>query len=179
VRPYNAFERAAADHRDAIETVIRSVAAIDTGRWRQSARPGKWSAAEIAHHLILAYEPPLSELSGGAGFAVRLPWWKRRLLRWRVLPGLLAGTFPPGAPAPKEIRPRGEAPGPEEAVARLRESARHFEARLAEAHAIGTVRLTHAYFGKLNAPQTLKLLAVHAKHHAGQFRAAAGMEEER
>jgi hypothetical protein len=31
------------------------------------------------------------------------------------------------------------------------------------------VRLTHAYFGKLTAPQILKLLAVHAAHHRDQF----------
>lgn len=107
-----AFARAAADHRDAIEAVAAALRAVDPAVWRVPARPGKWTPAEIAHHLILAYDPPLSELSGGAGYALRIPWWKRRLLRWKFLGGIVRrGEFPRGAPAPREIRPRGDACG--------------------------------------------------------------------
>ncbi len=173
-----AFARAAADHRDAIEAVAAALEAVDPAVWRVPARLGKWAPAEIAQHLILAYDPPLSELSGGAGFVLRIPWWKRRLLRWRFLGGIIRrGDFPKGAPAPREIRPRGDAPGQEEGAGRLRENAGVFGRRLAEAHAAGRVRLTHPYFGRLTPGQILKLLAAHAHHHRKQLPGAPGWKE--
>ena len=163
------FEQAAADHRAAIEEVARVVERQDPASWTRAPRPEKWSPSEIAQHLILSYGPPLAELSGGAGFAVRVPWWKRAFLRWKVLPKLLGGEFPRGAPAPREIRPKAGAADPAGAAHELRESAERFTSRLAQAEGARRVRLTHPYFGKLTAPQLLKLLAVHAGHHRAQF----------
>jgi hypothetical protein len=165
-----AFVRATADHRAAVESVADALRRIDPSAWRVPARPGKWTPAEIAHHLALAYEPPLSELSGGPGYTLRIPWWKRCLLRWKFLPGIVRrGEFPWGAPAPRELRPRDDATGQGEAVGRLREAAALFERRLAEAGAERRVRLKHAYFGRLSPSQTLKLLAAHAYHHEKQL----------
>jgi DinB family protein len=174
------FEEAAADHREAIETVVRAVRSVDTQVWEVACAPGKWSPAEIAEHLALAYGPPLAELEGGAGYALRVKGWKQRLVRWRYLPVILErGAFPPGVKAPREARPSGHAGSPEAAIARLTESASRFERRLAEAQANGPVRLTHAYFGKLTAPQILKLLAVHARHHRAQLPDAARIRPNR
>jgi uncharacterized damage-inducible protein DinB len=170
VRARLGLEQAAADHRAAIDEVVRAIESLDRVAWTVPRQPGKWSPAEIAEHLVLAYEPPLAELDGGPGYAVPVPWWKRTVLRWKVLPQILErGQFPRGAPAPKEARPKGGAASPEEAVRQLRENAGRFEEKLCVAHAARSVRLTHAYFGKLTAPQILKLLAVHAHHHRGQF----------
>ena len=169
------FTKAAADHREAIEALARTVESLGRGGWTIAREPGKWSPAEIAQHLILSYGPPLAELSGGSGFSLRLPWWKRAVLRWKVLPKILYDEkFPKGAPAPKEARPKAGAASPEEAARLLRENAGQFERRLSEAHAARSVRLTHSYFGKLSAPQILKLMAVHANHHRAQFPNVAG-----
>ena len=105
--------------------------------------------------------------------AVRLPWWKRRLVRWRFLPLILRGGFPKNAPAPREIRPTGHAASPEEAACRLSESAAQFSDRLGEAARRGPVRLTHPYFGGLSALQILRLLTSHARHHQSQLPAEA------
>jgi hypothetical protein len=161
--------QAAADHRAAIEDVARVVEGQDPARWTQAPQPGKWSPSEIAQHLILSYGPPLAELDGGSGFVVRVGWWKRVALRWRFLPQILGGKFPQGAPAPREIRPKTGAADPVQAARDLRESAVLFADRLAEAERARRVRLTHPYFGKLTAPQILKLMAVHAGHHRAQF----------
>jgi hypothetical protein len=161
--------QAAADHRAAIEDVARVVEGQDPACWARAPQPGKWSPSEIAQHLILSYGPPLAELDGGAGFAVRVPWWKRVVLRWKFLPQILGGKFPQGAPAPREIRPKTGAADPAQAACDLRESAARFANRLAEAETGRRVRLTHSYFGKLTAPQILKLMAVHAGHHRAQF----------
>ena len=168
------FEVAAADHREAIASVVDVVRSVDPATWAVSRGPGKWSPAEIAEHLALAYEPPLAELDGGAGFALRLKGWKQALARWKYLPMMLErGRFPAGVRSPREARPTSHAATPDAACKRLAENANRFEQRLAQAQAIHPVRLTHAYFGLLNAAQILKLLAVHARHHRGQFPSAA------
>ncbi len=170
------IEEASSAHRAAIEEFAQAVVEVDRGTWAAPREPGKWSPAEIAQHLILSYGPPLAELDGGEGFSIRLPWWKRAVLRWKVLPKILyADTFPKGAPAPREARPNRGASSPEEAARLLRGSAELFLARVCEAHASRSVRLTHSYFGKLTAPQILKLMAVHARHHRGQL---GGREKE-
>ena len=175
-----AFSQAAADHRAAVESVGDALGRIAPSAWRVPTRPGKWTPAEVAHHLALVYEPPLSELSGGPGFALRIPWWKRRLLRWKFLGSIVRrGEFPWGAPAPREIRPRADTLDQPLSIGRLREAAALFERRLAEAHAVRRVRLKHAYFGALTPLQTLKLLAAHAYHHEKQLPGGPGGKERR
>ena len=173
----DAFARAVEAHREAVANCAGTIHGVDRAIWTTPASAGKWSPQQIAEHLAIAYDPPLSELSGGPGFALRLSWWKRRLARWRFLPGILRGRFPEGAPAPREIRPAGGSADPEEAALRLSARAGLFERRLSEACAAGPVRLTHAYFGKLDATQILKLLSAHADHHRKQL--SASREEKR
>ena len=168
------FEAAAADHREAIASAVRAVRSVDARLWEAPCASGKWSPAEIAEHLCLSYGPLLTELDGGSGYVLRVRGWKRLLARWRYLPVILErGVFPPGVRAPREARPAGHAPSPEAAAERLAEGASRFERRLIEAQASGPVRLTHAYFGRLAAPQILRLLAVHARHHRAQLPGAA------
>lgn len=168
--PRQTLEQTVAEHRAAIAEVVRAIESLDRAGWTVPRQPGKWSPAEVAQHLIRSYEPPLAELDGGPGYAVPVPWLKRLVLRWKVLPQILErGQFPKGAPAPREARPKAGAASPEDAVRRLRENAERFEEKLCAADAARRVRLTHAYFGKLTAPQILKLLAVHTRHHRGQF----------
>ena len=164
------FARAAADHRAAIEEVARILESHDPEFWTAPREPGKWSPAEIAQHLALSYEPALAELDGGRGYAVRLAWWTRTALRVFMVPRILAGKFPKGAPAPRESRPQDGASSPAEGARLLREKAALFESRLDEAHAARRARVTHPYFGKLTAPQILKVLAAHAAHHRDQLR---------
>jgi len=152
------------DHRAAIEAFARAVEAVDPDAWNVARAPGKWTPAEIAQHLILSYGPPLAELGGGPGFAIRVPWWKRAVLRWKVLPKIVhAEEFPKGAPAPRESRPTSGAASPEAAGLLVREGSAEFARRLREADAARPARLSHPYFGKLTAPEILKLMAVHAR----------------
>jgi DinB superfamily len=161
--------RAAGDHRRAVGECAATIRAIPLGQWTVARAEGKWTPAQIAEHLRIAYEPVLSELAGGNGFAVRLPAWRRRVLRWTVLPFILRGRFPKGAPAPREVRPEGFSASPEEAGRRLTERSEEFLARLAEAAGKGSVRLTHPYFGKLSGLEVVTLLSSHARHHRKQL----------
>lgn len=163
------LDRACAAHRDAVAECAATIRAVPLSDWTAARAAGKWTPAEIAEHLRMAYGPPLAELSGGAGFAVRLPWWKRRLLRWKVLPVILRGGFPQGAPAPREIRPAGHSPSPADAALRLNEAAEEFLIRVRDAARARRVRLTHPYFGRLSDLETLTLLTSHARHHRAQL----------
>jgi hypothetical protein len=133
-------------------------------------RPGKWSPAEIAQHLILAYAPAMSELGGGPGYERRLSPIMTRVARWVALGGILSGKrFPAGGKSPPEARPAGPFLPPAEAAERLRSAAAAFERTICEAHRAGGGRITNAYFGSLTAPQALQLVAMHAEHHRKQL----------
>ncbi len=165
----DAFVQAADEHRRAVDecaATIRSVAGAD---WESARDPRKWSPAQVAEHLAVSYEPLLSELGGGAGMRLVVPWWKRRILRWKFLPSILAGTFPRGVPAPREIRPTSTAPTPEAGAQRLTECAGVFVDRFARAHAAGRARLTHPYLGTLADAVALRFLTSHVRHHRRQL----------
>lgn len=163
------LDRAADEHRKAVGECVATIRALGAAQWTVARAEGKWTPAQIAEHLRLAYEPLLLEVGGGSGMAVRLPWWKWRLVRWKFLPLILRGGFPKGAPAPREFRPTSHSSTPAEAAHRLSRSAEEFLGRLAEAAERRTVRMTHPYFGKLTALETLTLLTTHARHHRKQF----------
>lgn len=163
------FEDAAAEHRAAVDTASGAIETQDPARWKEPVAAGKWTPAEIAQHLSLSYAPAIEELGGGAGFPVRLSWLPRTFARAVVMPRILRGRFPRRAPAPRETRPRGGAPDPAAGADALRRSAAEFERRLAEAHAAGSARVTHPYFGRLDAVTILRILAVHAAHHRAQL----------
>lgn len=142
---------------------------VDAAAWARPPAPGKWSPAQTAEHLVLAYEAGLRELAGGAGIRPRATGWRQRLLRWVLLPHILFHrSFPLRAVSPREIRP-GDAPPERAAVlARMRELAARAERELVAARVSGA-RVTHPYFGALPALVTLRFLAVHVEHHLRQL----------
>jgi uncharacterized damage-inducible protein DinB len=169
VRGHERVELELQRHREAVASCAAAIRAVPASAWTRERAAGKWTPAQIAEHLRIAYDPLLSEVGGGTGMALRLPWWKRRLVRWRFLGLILRGGFPKNAPAPREIRPTGHSASPEEAAQRLSENAEQFLDRLGEAARRGPVRLTHPYFGGLSTLQILQLLTSHARHHQSQL----------
>jgi hypothetical protein len=164
-----ALSRAAEEHREAVAACAGDIRRIEACDWNCARVPGKWTPAQIAEHLAIAYDPLLSELSGGSGFRVVVPFWQRAVIRWTILPRIVRGRFPPNAPAPREVRPAGVSPDPETAAKKLTDRAGSFLEALARAAESGRVRLTHAYFGRLSGFQALKLLTTHLHHHRRQL----------
>ena len=163
------YAQAADEHRRAVDVcaaAIRSIAGADWGRARDAK---KWSPAQIAEHLAVAYDPLLSELDGGPGFRMVFPWWKRRILRWKFLAPILAGRFPSGVTAPREVRPSTTSPSPEDAARKLTERAGAFIDRLARARQAGKAKVTHPYMGRLSDVEALRFLTSHAHHHRRQL----------
>ena len=161
------WQELAEDHRASVEEFAAAARAVPQSSWDTRPAPDKWSPGQIAEHLRLTYEVLLREAHGGKGIRIRLPWWRRTLLRATVMRRLLRrGEFPQGAPAVKEIRP-GEGPfGREATLTDFERLASEFAAELT-AHR--EKRFTHAFFGRMASPAGLRFLAIHNRHHKAQL----------
>ena len=169
-----AWDAAARQHRAALASYVTRAGRLTSERWRAPRAPGKWSPAEISEHLALAYEVGLTELRGGPSAEIRTGFWQRLVLRWLVMPKLLAGgTLTRAVQAPREIR-HPVAGDQVATLVRLERLAETLERELDSAAARGPVRFTHPYFGALGAVQALGFLAFHARHHEAQVAQAEG-----
>jgi len=105
--------------------------------------------------------------------SLRTKWWQRVLLRSVLLPRILrTGRIPPGAVAPRELRPGPISLEQAAQLEELRSEAVRFDAELGSRPA--SARLTHPYFGRLDAARVLRFCAVHTDHHARQLERYSG-----
>jgi DinB superfamily len=164
------WESLSADHQTALQQFVGTVRQLPPGSWTHPLAPDKWTPAEISSHLIASYRIMRAELAGGPGMALRLKPLQRWVLRLTVLPGILrSGSFPVGARAPRETRPVEVVQNLPESLEILATEANALVEELTQRASSGRVRLTHAYFGGMSPRQSLRLLAVHTRHHARQI----------
>jgi hypothetical protein len=160
------------EHRRALAAYLETAAALAEDAWDQPSAPGKWTPAEITEHLTLAYEALITEAREGKPMQVRLPAWRRALLRWVLLPHILFHrSFPLRAPAPREMRPAVPLAARGEALARLKDGGERFEREVLAAHGRGVKVLTHPYFGGIGFRRGFRFVAVHVEHHHRQIAA--------
>ncbi len=163
------WKRAVEEHRDAVRRFVATAEGLGADAWVRPRAPGKWSPAQTAEHLVLAYEAVLRELAGGGGVRPRVTGWRQRVLRWVLLPHILFHrSFPLRAVSPREIRPPEVHSDRGALLARMRELAARTERELDTARATGA-RATHPYFGALPAVPALRFMAVHVEHHLRQI----------
>jgi hypothetical protein len=164
-----------AGHAAALQGFVLTSSRVPPHLWTRPVTAGKWTPAQIANHLIESYRVLRGELGGAPGMQLRLGPAKRWLLRRTLLPRiLLTGNFPAGAKAPKETRPGDRNADPASCIQALTAEAEGFVQELTERSRRGRVRLTHAYFGRMSARQSLLLVTVHTRHHARQLAAVVG-----
>ena len=168
------FARAVAEHRQAVAACAADIRSLSAADWERAPGEKRWSPAQIAEHLAASYDPPLAELDGTGGFRVVVPWWKRRILRWKFLAPILAGTFPKGVPAPREIRPSSTSRTPEDGARRLADRAEIFLDRITRAQAEGRARVTHPYIGRLRGADIVRFLTSLVRHHSRQLPTSRG-----
>jgi hypothetical protein len=166
------WERSSRENRAAIDDFIAAAARIPAGSWHAPLRPGGWTPAQVAEHIVLAYEVLVGQLAGDPPMRRILGPVKQAALRWILLPHILFHrSFPIRAGAPREVRPAG--PGIEQPSLepRLRAAAERLD-RDVRVSTLPFVR--HPYFGPLRLPLAMRLVAVHTEHHTKQLRAFKG-----
>ncbi|HEX5575873.1 MAG TPA: DinB family protein [Gemmatimonadales bacterium] len=163
------WDALAADHAAAVQQFVLTVQQLAPDSWSRPLAPGKWTPAEVTSHLAESYRILRAELAGGPGMALRLSGFRRWVLRHTILPRILrGGIFPAGARAPRETRPRELIEDATTALRTLTLEADAFAQDLTTRASSGRVHLNHAYFGPMSARQSLRLVAVHTRHHARQ-----------
>ena len=164
------LDGATADHRAEVAAAAEAFAAVPAGAWERPLGDGKWSPAEIAQHLILAFEKLTRELHGGPSVTFMAPAWKRAVFRRLFLGRMLRGNWwPRGVQAPPEAHPEPPFPSRPDAPLRLRESADGFERAIRDAHANRHPGITHPYLGRMAPAVALRFFALHTRHHREQL----------
>ena len=158
--------------REALAAFLATAASLSPETWNTPREGDKWSPAQIAEHLRLAYATLRSELAGQGGFRIRTKPWQRWLLRFTHLRRILrTGRFPGGVPATREIRPAAGPYDRDELLSALREEGARFAQAVASAPADSTI--THPFLGRLALRDGVRFTAQHIRHHHAQIAPAA------
>jgi hypothetical protein len=165
------WDDAVDEHRTALAAFLDTAEDLRDDDWAAPWAPGKWTRAQVAEHLALAYEAAIREVVSGETLSVKVPPFRQKILRWLVLPHILFHrTIPGRVRSPREIRP-GEVTAPRaEVLRRLRGLGERFEHEMERGYRGGNARLTHPYFGQIGPVRGMRFMAVHLEHHTRQIK---------
>ena len=171
------WSAATTEHDEVLADFITHVQRVKPDHWWLSTRAGKWSPAEEALHVVIAYEIGRNAAAapgGDGGMRMLVSPARAWLSRQLLLPLMLATKrFPRGAKAPTEVvpsLPEAATLSAADVSARLVRSAREAVAALRRSGESATPRrFVHAYFGPLDSLDTLRLLSAHTRHHTRHF----------
>jgi hypothetical protein len=156
------------EHLNATRAALVTAAEkIPEGRWKESPRPGAWSAGEVVAHLTMVEERVIE----GAANVVRatpvpVPLWKRAhlplgLTEWR--------GFRVKTPIPLDAALVAERQSMLARLGQVRERTMSFiEAN--RARDLGAYRFPHPFFGSLNVYDWMRMIAYHDARHTKQIR---------
>ena len=154
---------------EALEPIILTKLHGVSGEEWHAAPKGRWSLAQILHHVAVSTDTAVQALDRHQHDEPR----ERRAkpgqhLARHVLLGV--GRFPPGRKSPMAALP-DERPDPELAKAQLRMAVHHLEALAQELAPERQEQLfvMHPVIGDLNFPEWVRFLYVHNRHHAQQI----------
>lgn len=175
---HRAWTAATIEHDAVLVDFITHVQRVQPHHWWLSTKTGKWSPAEEALHVVIAYEigtGAAAAPNGEGGMRMLVSPERAWLSRQFLLPLLLmTKRFPRGAKAPAEVVPSL----PEAATltvaalaARLVTAASDAvrSLRASDERTTTPRRFVHAYFGPLDPLTTLRLLSAHTRHHTRHF----------
>jgi hypothetical protein len=171
------WDTAMADHDAAVAELRDAIREVPVSRWAEPPVPGKWSAAEVALHLVLTYQHLTREQLGKTTIRVLPRPWRSWVLKQFVLPRLLAGAaLPRGVRAPREVRPVGTLPSPQGAVESLGGEVQAWAEAMTRNREVPRAGATHPFFGRLPLLTMLRFATLHTRHHCRQIeRAGAGL----
>jgi hypothetical protein len=150
--------------------VLTPLHGASSDAWHR-APVGKWSAAQILHHLALSVDGVGQQLQRRA--VDDAPKSRRSKPHQAVLRHLVLGLgrIPPGLPMAQPAVPDAH-PDPELASAQFRMGVERLTAiqeGWPEPRKLGTFT-PHPLLGDLNFPEWVRFHYLHCRHHAGQIR---------
>lgn len=156
------------DHAASVREFCARAERVGDARWLVPRAEGKWTPAQEARHLILAYEAFLRDATGAGRMQLKGNWWKRLLWRGVGLTSILwRKRIPKGARAPRESRPEWETAAPGELLPILKSRTAEFVETITRLQKNEPGRtFTHPYFDQMTIEQTFTMLTVHNRHHA-------------
>jgi len=156
------------DHAASIREFAAKAERVDASRWLVPRAEGKWTPAQEARHLILAYDALLRDGHGTGKMQLKGNPLKRRVWRLIGLTSILwRRKIPAAVRAPREARPEWEAGSAAELLPTLRARAAELAETITRLQKDEPGRtFTHPYFGEIAIEHTLTFLAVHNRHHA-------------
>ena len=162
------WERPSRENRAAVDGFIRTASRIPPDAWNAPLRPGGWSPAQVAEHIVLAYEVFVGQLAGAPPMKRILGPVKQTLIRWFLLPHVLFHrSFPVRAGAPREVRPDGPGIPQDTLEPRLRAASERLDRDI---RVTPLQHIPHPYFGPLRLRTAFRFVAVHTEHHTKQLR---------
>jgi hypothetical protein len=166
------WDDAVEEHREALAAFLDAAEQLRDEAWRAPWGPGKWTRAQVAEHLSLAYEAAIREILTGERLRVRTSGARQRILRWVFLPHILFHrSLPLRVVSPRETRPPEVAATRAQGLRRLRELGERYEMEMERAIEKGGGHLTHPYFGTIPPVKAMRFMAVHIEHHTRQIAA--------
>lgn len=162
------FQALLDDHAASVGEFAARAELVGESRWLAPRAEGKWTPAQETRHLILGYEAFLKDARGTGKMQLRGSPMTRRIWRWFGLSVILwCKRIPVAARAPRESRPEREPAPPAELLALFRGRADEFVSAVTHLQKNEPRRtFTHPYFGEIGLEETLRLVAVHNRHHA-------------
>jgi hypothetical protein len=164
------WERPSRENREAVDEFIETASRIPADAWNVPLRPGGWTPAQVAEHIVMAYEVFVGQLAGDPPMKRIASPMMQRVLRWFLLPHVLFHrSFPVRAGAPREVTPDGPGIAQDTLEPRLRAASERLDRdiRLTTIAAI-----PHPYFGRIPIRRALRFIAVHTEHHQRQMERA-------
>ena len=165
------WERSSRENRAAVDQFIGTALRVPEESWHRPLRPGGWTPAQVAEHIVLAYEVFVGQLAGDPPMKRISSPLMQRVLRWFLLPHVLYHrSFPVRAGAPREVHPDGAGIDQSTLEPRLRSAAERLDRDIR----VTRVRhIPHPYFGPLPLRRAYRFVAVHTEHHERQIRVFA------
>lgn len=157
------------DNQRAVERFAAACRAVPASSWPAPTAPGKWSPAQIAEHVALAYELSRKALTGSFPGTSAPAFLRPLIRRFFLAPVLRRGAFGRRAKAPGVFLPGPVSSTPESAAARVIETSAAFEQLLADTARSGGDSINHPFFGTVALADYLRLQAIHTNHHLRQL----------
>ena len=163
------LEASLSANRQAVASFLSKARSVASTPWAQPVAAGKWSPAQIADHVAVAYEVAFRALKGDKTMG-SAPRFLRPIVRAVGFTKILKkGAFPAKMKGPPVFAPSAAHQPYDASAARMEAALAKLESEArAMAHA-GRHAFEHPYFGRVDVSDYVRFSELHTKHHEQQL----------